>query len=892
MRPAKNCGAPAEEPPFATVLDAAGRRLLAAVNPAAAAAGLAPGMPLADALSFLPGLATTAAEPAADAAALRRLAEWCGRYSPWAAPDGADGVRIEITGCAHLWGGEEALAADLAARLGRRGIAGRIAIADTLGAAWAAARFAETSRSVVILPPGEAGAAIAPLPVEALRLDPATAQGLRRVGLRRVGDLHAMPRAALARRFDEGVARRLDQALGDQPEPLSPLGEAPARRVRLSFAEPIADPADLACAAERLVADLVLRLAREGSGARRLDLAFHRVDGRVERITLGVARPSRDPRHLAALLTARLDTIDPGLGVEDMILAAFSVEPLPAEQLGLAGEAAGAAAPLLDRLGNRLGPGAVYRLAPRASHIPERASMRAPVASPSPTHPCGLGPPSPAVRERGLSAAKGVRAKPGGEGRGEGRGAGTDRTSRRARSGCSIRRSRSKPSGCCPTIRRSASPGGAADAGWRAPTGRSGSPRNGGGRGRPTRSATITGSRTRRGGASGCSGRASPAPTTRRAGLSMASFPDIGYAELQVTTNFSFLRGAAHPDELAATAAALGHRAIGVADRSSLAGIVRAHQAAKEIGIRLVVGCRLDLSDGASLLVYPTDRAAYGRLTRLLTLGKRCAPKGECRLGHADVVAHGEGQIVVALPSEAADMTDFAARVAADFKGRAYLAAHHLYRGDDARRLARLAALGESAGLPLVATNDVLYHISGRRPLQDVLTCIREGCTISEAGFRLAANAERHLKPASEMARLFRGHEDAVARSLEIVARCHFSLDELRYEYPEEADPDGRTPQRRLADLAWAGAAERFHSSVTPAKAGVQARRSEHDPLDSRVRGNDEQGGIPDKIRALIAHELAIDRAARLRPLFPDRARHRAVCAQPRHPVPGARLGR
>src|SRR5436309_7598138 len=178
---------------------------------------------------------------------------------------------------------------------------------------------------------------------------------------------------------------------------------------------------------------------------------------------------------------------------------------------------------------------------------------------------------------------------------------------------------------------------------------------NGGSRRRPamsTRSATITGSRTRRGGASGCSGGVCTATTISRAGLSMASFPEHTprYAELQVTTNFSFLRGAAHPDELVLTAAALGHRAVAITDRNSFAGIVRAHHAAKQVGIRLVVGCRLDLCDGTSMLAYPMDRAAYGRLTRLLTLGKRRAPKGECHLDYADVVAHGAGQIIVVLP--------------------------------------------------------------------------------------------------------------------------------------------------------------------------------------------------------------------------------------------------
>jgi len=366
-----------------------GRRVLAAINPAAAAAGLAPGMPLADALSFLPGLATVPADPAADSMALTRLAEWCGRYSPWTAPDETDGVKIEITGSAHLWGGEAALAADLARRLARQNIAHRIAIASTLGAAWALARYAAVDNQPALPAPQDERAALAPLPVEALRLDPETVQGLRRVGLRRIGELYPMPRDALARRFGanglNGVAHRLDQAFGDLPEPLSPLGETPSRRVRLSFAEPIADPADLARATERLADDLTARLAREGVGARRLDLGFHRIDGRVEHIRIGTARPTRDPRHLAKLFTAKLDTVDPGLGIEDMILAVFAVETLPPEQAELAGSnpktAAHDMASLLDRLGNRFGLDAISRIEPRASHIPERASLNVPISA-------------------------------------------------------------------------------------------------------------------------------------------------------------------------------------------------------------------------------------------------------------------------------------------------------------------------------------------------------------------------------------------------------------------------------------------------------------------------------------------------------------------------------
>ena len=307
-----------------------------------------------------------------------------------------------------------------------------------------------------------------------------------------------------------------------------------------------------------------------------------------------------------------------------------------------------------------------------------------------------------------------------------------------------------------------------------------------------------------------------------------------GYAELQVSSNFSFLRGASHPDELVQQAKLCGLTAIAITDRNSFAGIVRAHQAAKEAGIRLVVGVRLDLRDGTSLLAYPENRAAYGRLTTLLTLGKRRAPKGKCHLDYADVVVHGAGLVIVLLPPDGIDRVSLsahrlvAARIADDFPGRAYLAAHHFYRGDDARRLARLAAIARDTGLKLLATGDVLYHTPERRPLQDVLTCIREHCTTATAGLRLAANAERHLKPAREMARLFRGYEEALASSLEIVERCRFSLDELRYEYPEVPVPPGMTPQSRLAQLAWDGAAGRYPN------------------------------GVPGKISERIGHELAL----------------------------------
>jgi error-prone DNA polymerase len=289
------------------------------------------------------------------------------------------------------------------------------------------------------------------------------------------------------------------------------------------------------------------------------------------------------------------------------------------------------------------------------------------------------------------------------------------------------------------------------------------------------------------------------------------------YAELAVTTNFSFLRGGSHPRELVATAHALGLTAIGIADRNTFAGVVRAYdEAKKRPGIRLLVGTRLVTTEGFETLAYPTDRAAYGRLCRLLTDGNRRSKKGECQISFAEVLAAAEGQMLIALPPD--EITPaFIERLAAlalAAPGRAYLAGVHRYRGDEPRRLGEFDALGTRTGAPLVAVNDVLYHAPERRPLADVVTCIREKCTIHEAGLRLAVNAERHLKSPAEMARLFAGSPAAIARSVKIAEACTFSLRELEYEYPDEPVPPGKTPQQHLVDLTWAGAHKRYPDGI------------------------------------------------------------------------------
>ncbi len=293
--------------------------------------------------------------------------------------------------------------------------------------------------------------------------------------------------------------------------------------------------------------------------------------------------------------------------------------------------------------------------------------------------------------------------------------------------------------------------------------------------------------------------------------------PNPAYVELQVTTNYSFLRGASHVEELFAAAKALGMSTIAVTDHNTLAGIARAHARAAEIGLRLIVGCRLDLSDSLPVLVYPTDRAAYARLCRLLTLGKSRAGKRGCDLAWADFVAHGDGLIAVLLP-DAADAALAAAltRLRRDFAGRGYLALGLRRRPGDAVRLRQLADLAQAGRVPTVVTGDVLFHTPVRRILQDVVTCIREGCTIDDAGFRRERFADRHLKAPDEMARLFARHPEALARTLEIAGRCSFSLAELRYQYPDESEVPGETPQQALERLVQESIPLRYPNGLPP----------------------------------------------------------------------------
>ncbi|WP_407175843.1 error-prone DNA polymerase [Bradyrhizobium sp. STM 3562] len=299
------------------------------------------------------------------------------------------------------------------------------------------------------------------------------------------------------------------------------------------------------------------------------------------------------------------------------------------------------------------------------------------------------------------------------------------------------------------------------------------------------------------------------------------------YAEIGATTNFSFLRGASHPQEYVHMAGEYGLFAIGIADHNTLAGIVRAYSELENPELKhkpkLLVGARIVFMDGSpDILVYPRDRAAYGRLCQLLTRGKRGedVEKGECHLRMDDLLDFAEGQLLVlTLPHrfEATAALKLLNRLKETRAEGVWLAASLLYRGDDRRRLARLSRLAQTAQVPLLAINEVLYHHPARRPLQDVLTCVREKTTIEAIGRRLEANAERHLKPAEEMARLFRDYPQAIAETIRFVRRIEFSLDQLKYQYPDEPVPPGKTAQQHLEDLTWAGAATHFPGGISDA---------------------------------------------------------------------------
>jgi protein ImuB len=377
--------------PFVIVASIKSAQRITALNDAAARLGLRRGMPLADARAMYPGLAVQEADAEGDARLLEGVADWCDRYTPLVGLDKPDGLVLDITGCAHLFGGEAALCRDLVTRLTRQNFAVRVAVADTWGCAWGVAHYKDfrtrgadaTQQMVCIVPNGEIAAAVSDLPLSALRLDADTVADLKTAGLKCVADISDRPRAPLAARFGKKLIRRLDQAVGREDEPITPRLPIPAAMAEQRFPEPIAREEDVLGTIEHLARQLDGVLERRGEGARLIQLALFRADGKVHRLEIGTGAPLRDPARIRRLFEDRLavlgDACDPGFGFDLVRVSALVSERSDPVQTGLAGpDHAEELAHLIDRLGARFGLRRVCRLVPQDTHIPEFAMAMVP----------------------------------------------------------------------------------------------------------------------------------------------------------------------------------------------------------------------------------------------------------------------------------------------------------------------------------------------------------------------------------------------------------------------------------------------------------------------------------------------------------------------------------
>lgn len=369
------------EGPFALSLKEKNAERIYCLNGVAAQAGLHVGMGLADARSFCPTLRSQPADPEGDAAFLTLLARWARRYCPWVATEGRDGLVLDITGAAHLMGGEEALCDDMRARLARAGLAAVIAVAETRGGAWAMARYGGGG----IVAKGQLAVRLGPLPVASLRIGEALATKLQRLGLRTVSALAEMPRASLARRFGKELMLRLDQALGEVPEQVSPLKDEPHFAVRMSFPEPIGLSADVITGVERLLQRLCDKLKDHEAGARVLRLTLRRVDMGAQEVELRLAKPLREAARVLPLFERGVAEVDAGYGIDQMRLEAVKVERVAVQQLGRGGRSEGEGLDdLMTRVGSRIGLENLIRFLPAESHIPEQSFIRAAAAFSAP----------------------------------------------------------------------------------------------------------------------------------------------------------------------------------------------------------------------------------------------------------------------------------------------------------------------------------------------------------------------------------------------------------------------------------------------------------------------------------------------------------------------------
>jgi error-prone DNA polymerase len=771
-----------QEPELAVVLRHSNTLHITGVSKAAWRAGIREGVTLAQGRAIFPKLEVAYQDDEAEAAALESLAEFAYSFTPDVRLWRPQSLILDITGCERLHGSEEALMGKVAAGLKQLGYTSHMATADNATAALTLAMVNEAAVTI----PGHGDEIFSDLPLAALRLDQRTVDDLADLGVTRIGHLTDLPDNTLPHRFGEDLVARLRQLRGEVDEDFEAWKPVRHIRERLDFTGPTNQYTSLLFVLKQAATFMAERLAAAASGARRLEARFIGTDNDDLTFDLDTARATADARSVATLLTSRFERLDTGeRWFEAFELVVPSHEPLAAPQRDLFAEDGGVPAGdflrLLDELTGRLGKEAVARAVltddprPGASfrYVPFQSSEKGSEKPSNPGRPpqidrsdyvsidCDLNE-LPAWWERGLPAQMGLPPFP-------------DRiTLGEPADYFNI----TAPDGSRHWV--SFRPGK-----WLVPSALKGYAKD-------FRELAKLG-------------------VTRQQAAEVKDAPR--YAELVCATNFSFLRGASTAEHLFNRAREFGVHAMAITDLHTFAGIVRAHVASRETNLKLLVGTRIPLVDGPDICLYAMTRKGYGHLCRLLTLGKFRTEKGKCELHLRDLAEFsGEVQCVVLGADTAPQGTlEVLKRVYGD---RLSLAVSRHYESFDEQRVTAILGLCETHGIPGVAVNDVHWHDEEYKATQEIQTCIREGTTLDESAGLQFQNAERRIKRPAEIAALWRGHEDLLARSVQIADSCTFSLDELRYEYPDEVVPPGMSMQDYLSQETWAGARWRYPEGI------------------------------------------------------------------------------
>ncbi len=763
--------------------------LVIAASRAAQAAGVRGGMTLSQARAILPSLPSTPLDEHAESHSFEALAAFAYSFSPRVALLRPQTIILDITGCERLHGSEEQLLRRVREGFNRLGYTVCAAVADNATAACALAMGSGVTETIAL--PASTLAALAELPISALRLNSDVLEDFEILGVRKAGQLLSLPTETLPVRFGEDLVARVRQLRGEATESFEAWRPEQQISERLDFTGPTDRWEALMFALRKACTFLAERLDAAASGARRIEVRLIATEGEPLAFVLDTSRPVADLKGVTTLVTGRFETVDVGdRWYEAIELAVPSREPLAPQQQTLFGERRGAGAglnELVDELTGRLGSSAVSRAELTDHADPQHSYRYVPFQAPG-------------DRSEQASASRGhVPAKrPARVCFGDYVRVSVDldelpaywdwaRNCTRLRVVGDIERITLAGPHDYMTIE---GPDGAQHFCWYAPGGWWVPPPL---EGLANDLRELTACAMRRG---QHAGGGSPR-----------------YAELVCATNFSFLRGASHARDLVDAAKAAGLHAIAVTDLHTLAGMVRAHAAAKEQEVKLLVGARLHLKDGPELCVYAMNRNGYSRLCRLLTTGKMRAEKGECDLFTDDLKQFREDLQVVLLNGSA-----LAAEKRTELSGiygdnLSWAIARHLDAGDT-RRVAGELDCARQAGIAPVAVNDVHWHDESNKLLQDVQTCIRHGVTRDEGMGRVFPNGERRVKSPSEMAMLFEGYPELLERSVQVSDACTFSLDELRYEYPTEMAPPGMSMQDYLEQETWKGAARRYPEGV------------------------------------------------------------------------------